>query len=150
MASLEWADMGAYLSVFFLSSVKFLFGLIGGIGAKFEFWELIAVVGGGAWTGSWFFAFFGTAVRKWISKHYKRKKPLSFHYRRRIVKIWKRYGMAGISFLSIVLSPMIAIGVAVSFQEPPLRIMAYMTVAIFFWCLMFALGHYWFQEWFFI
>lgn len=147
MASLEWTEIGAYVSMFLLSSVKFLFGMIGAIGAGFTFWELLAIVGGGAWTGSWVFAYFGTALRNWISKRYKRSKPMSFRYRRRIVSVWKKYGLTGISFLSIVISPMVAIGVAVSFRERPLRIMAFMTAAIVFWCLAFALGNQWVRAW---
>ncbi|MEL6649863.1 MAG: hypothetical protein AAFQ87_03555 [Bacteroidota bacterium] len=139
-AELQWTDFAQYLSLFGLAAVKFLIGLITGVFTGYNFWEIVGVVGGGAWTSAWAFTYFGVAINNWFRSIWKRQKPMKFSRRRKIVAAWKRYGLPGISFLSIILSPMLAIGIAVSFQERPLRIMFFMTIAIFFWSILFGLA----------
>ena len=145
LTALEW-ELWKYIPLFLLSAVKFLGGLLAAIGTRMTFWETVAVVGGGAWAGSWIYAYFGTALSNWIRVRFRRRKPMSFKSRRRIVKIWNRYGLWGVAFFSVVLSPMISIGVAVSLQEHPRKIMLYMTVAILFWSVLFGLGSDWIRE----
>ncbi len=140
LADLQWTDFAQYFSLFGLSAVKFLIGLITAVFTGYSFWEIVGVVGGGAWVSSWFYTYFGVVLNNWFRRVWKRQKPMSFSRRRKIVRFWSKFGLPGISFLSIVLSPMLAIGVAVSFQERPLKIMLYMTIAISFWSVLFGLG----------
>ncbi|MCB0656836.1 MAG: hypothetical protein KDC57_11905, partial [Saprospiraceae bacterium] len=93
--------------------------------------------GGGAWLGALVFTYFGTEIRKLIQKRFKFD-PMSFSRRRKMYLFWKRYGLLGTTILIPLFSPMISIGIAVSFQEKPGRIMRYMTVAIFLYTLIFA------------
>ena len=63
---------------------------------------------------------------------------MSFGKRRKLYSIWKKYGLTGVSFLSIVISPMISVGIAVSFQENPRKIILWNSLSIGFWSLVFA------------
>lgn len=128
-----------YLSVFLVASVKFAVAALIAMGnPKFDFWEIILTAGGGAIAGSFVFVYFGTQIKKWIKANFKRSTPTSFARRRQIVKIWKRYGLPGVAFLAPLISPMISIGIAVSFGEKPRRIITAMCVSILSWTLVMA------------
>ncbi|WNJ20914.1 hypothetical protein [Pontibacter sp. G13] len=134
----EWSQ---FISIFLFSSVKFFLGVVAALALPgFDFWELILAAGGGAWVGSVVMIYFGASIRAWSKKYIKlRKKPMSFARRRQIYKIWHRYGLTGVVFLIPLISPMIAIGIALSFQEKPRRILSYITVSIFAWTAIFGL-----------
>lgn len=146
LADLQWTDFAQYFSLFGLAAIKFLVGLITAVFAGYSFWEIVGVIGGGAWISSWFYTYFGVILNNGFRKIWKRKKTMKFSRRRKIVGLWKKFGLAGISFLSVFLSPMFAIGVAISFQERPLKIMLYMTISIIFWSVLFGLASDYIQE----
>ena len=145
-AELQWTDVAQYFSLFGLAAVKFLIGLITAVFAGYSFWEIVGVVGGGAWASAWVYTYFGVVINNVFRRFFKRQKPMRFSRRRKIVVLWKRYGLAGVSLLSIVLSPMLSIGIAVSFQERPLRIMLYITIAIIFWSVLFGVASGYIQK----
>ena len=128
-----------YVSVFLISAVKFAVAVLIALGnPKFNWIEIVATAGGGAIVGSYIFLYFGARISEWVKNNFKRSKPMSFANRRRIVKVWKRYGLAGVAFLSPILSPMISVGIAVSFQEKPRKIMIAMITSILGWTMFAA------------
>ncbi|MCB0838700.1 MAG: hypothetical protein KDE26_01550 [Bacteroidetes bacterium] len=128
-----------YISVFLVSSVKFAVAVLVALGnPKFNWVEIVLTAGGGAIFGSYIFLYFGERISKWVRENFKRSKPMSFANRRRILKIWKRYGLAGVAFLAPVLSPMISVGIAVSFQEKPRKILFAMIISILAWTMFAA------------
>ena len=130
---------GVYAGLFATSFVKFTIALIAAVANKsLNFWEILLSAGGGALFSVVVYTYFGRGINFWIKRAFKRKKPSSFSRRRRIYKLWKKYGILGVSLLCPILSPMISVGVAVSFQEPPRRIMLYNGAAILFWTILFA------------
>ncbi|MDX2283021.1 MAG: hypothetical protein NW241_02620 [Bacteroidia bacterium] len=132
-------EIGAYVSVALISSVKFLIAVIVALGNQdFGFWDIIISAGGGAILGSVVYTYFGTEIRKWVQRTFRRSKPMSITRRRFIVKVWRRWGLFGVAFLAPIISPMASIGIAVSFQEPPRRILLYMTVSILAWSVLLA------------
>ncbi|MDP5168636.1 MAG: hypothetical protein NWR72_00200 [Bacteroidia bacterium] len=133
------AGIMIYASVFFLSMLKFLVALLtAAANPRFGFWEVVIPAGAGALLSVVIYTMFGTQIRLWVQRNFKRKKSMSFARRRQIFSIWKKYGLIGISFLSIVLSPMISVGIAVSFQEDPRKIIFWNSLSIVFWTFMFA------------
>ena len=109
-----------YLSVFLIATIKFAVAALITMGnPKFNFIEIILTAGGGAIAGSYIFVYFGKRIEKWIRENFTRSKPMSFANRRKIYKIWHRYGLPGVAFLAPFISPMVSIGVAVAFQEKP-------------------------------
>ncbi|MEZ4828412.1 MAG: hypothetical protein R3C61_19290 [Bacteroidia bacterium] len=128
-----------YISVFLVASVKFAVAALIAMGnPRFDFWEIILTAGGGAIAGSVIFVYFGTQIKRWVKNNFKRSTPTSFARRRQIYKIWKRYGLPGVAFLAPIISPMISIGIAVSFGEKPRKILAAMTISILGWSTVMA------------
>jgi len=130
---------GVLVSLFLLSFVKFAIAAFAAMpNPNLDFWDIMLSVGGGALSSVVFYTYFGKALNNWIRKLLKRKQPVSFKRRRQTYKIWKKYGLFGIAFLAPVLSPMITVGIAVSFQETPKRILLFVGASIVFWTLIFA------------
>ncbi|GAB4424537.1 MAG: hypothetical protein OHK0039_41800 [Bacteroidia bacterium] len=129
----------AYVSIGLVSSIKFLLAVIVAMGTPgFGFWDIMISAGGGALLGAVVFAYFGAQIRNWLCSRFKIGKPVSYARRRRIYGIWKRYGLPGVAFLAPIISPMVSIGIAISFQEKPNKILAYMAVSILGWTTLLA------------
>jgi hypothetical protein len=65
---------------------------------------------------------------------FKRNKALFTRRNRRIVRIWNRYGLAGVAFLTPVLfSPIVGVFVAISFGGSKRKMVKYMFVSAAFW-----------------
>ncbi len=137
--SASGTGMMIYATIFFLSMVKFLVALLTAVAnPQFGYWEVVLPAGLGALASVFVYALFGTQLRIWYRKKFPKKKEMRFARRRKIYKLWHQYGLIGVSFLSIVISPMLAVGIAVSFQEPPRRIILWNSVSIIFWTFLFA------------
>lgn len=135
---------GVYFGLFMASFVKFGIAAVAAMGNQsLNFLEILLTIGGGALLSVPFYTYFGSALRAWLQRIIPRRKSVSFARRRRIYKIWKRYGLTGVAFLSPIISPMIAVGVAVSFQETPRRIIAYVGTAVTTWAFIFAFLRRW-------
>ena len=127
---ISWCISG----VFLLAAVKFFLGVIAGLAKNFNLLELMLSSALGAVVGAWLFTYFGVAIRGWIDKNFTfRKKPRSFASKRRIVKFWKRYGLAGVAFLIPLFSPQISIAIALSFRERPFKIGVFISIAAVAW-----------------
>lgn len=126
-------------SLFLLAFVKFALAAFAAMpNPDLSFWDIIVSVGGGALLSVVVYTYFGKALNRWVKQIFKRKKPSSFKRRRQIYSFWKKYGLVGTAFLAPVLSPMISVGIAVSFQENPRKIMLYVGLSIIFWTFVFA------------
>lgn len=137
--ALSAEKLAAYLSIGLVSSIKFMIAVIVAIGTPdFTFWDILISAGGGALLGAVVFTFFGTQIRAWVRKRFRIGKPMSFARRRQIYRVWKRFGLPGVAFLAPILSPMVSIGIALSFQEPPRRILFFITVSILSWTILLA------------
>ncbi|MDX2247083.1 MAG: hypothetical protein SF052_09925 [Bacteroidia bacterium] len=136
---LNFEMIGMYLSVFLIASIKFAVAALIAMGnPHFSFWEIILTAGGGAIAGSVIFVYFGTQIKRWVKANFKRSTPTSFARRRQIYKIWKRYGLPGVAFLAPLISPMVSIGIAVSFGEKPRKILLAMCISIIGWSVILA------------
>lgn len=139
LISISGGGMVVYASVFFLSMLKFLLALLtAAANPNFGFWEVVLPAGLGALISVGLYTYFGTELSQWFRKKLKRKSKMSFSRRRKLYSTWKKYGLVGVSFLSILLSPMISVGIAVSFQENPRKIILWNSLSIIFWCFVFA------------
>jgi hypothetical protein len=140
-ASGKW---GMYAGLFFASFVKFGLAAVAAMGnSKLNFVEIMLVVGGGALLSVPFYTFFGDQVRRLVQRYFKRRKPASFARRRRIYRIWHRYGIWGAAALTPFISPMVAVGLSVSFQETPRRIISIIGGGVLIWSLIFSFLREW-------
>lgn len=124
-----------YLAVFASSMFKFILGPLLSKGFGFTIWETWLLTAGGMMASVFVFSsFFGKKIHKWfISVFYKNRK-LFTKRNRRIVKVWRTFGLIGVAFLTpILLTPIGGTLVATSFGEHRGRIFKYMLFSAIFW-----------------
>jgi len=129
-----------YLLVFSSSMFKFILGPVGGLGFGFPVWQTALLTVGGMMTSITLVTYFGLAGRAWYNRRFRQgKKPLFTPRNRRIVRIWRRYGIVGVAFLTpLIFSPILGTLIAVSFGENKRNILLYMFVFTFFWAWIFS------------
>lgn len=128
-----------YLVVFAISMFKFIFGCVGGAVRGFSFLETFIVTVLGMMTSVIIFTFFGLAIRKWFHLAFPRKRKVFSKSSRRMVKIWRKYGIIGVAFLTpLLFSPIGGTLIAVSFGEKKERIFLNMLWSAIVWGGFFA------------
>lgn len=137
--------MWAIVSVFLLSTVKFVLGGIplAVVVYQFPFFESVTVTSLGGFTGATFFVF----TSEWLIEYYKKqkqkrldkkhiqKKKKIFTRTNKIIIIVKhRFGLLGIALLTpLLFSIPIGCFIAVRYFKEKQRILIYMFGAILFW-----------------
>ena len=128
-----------YGTVFVGSMFKFIFGPLTGAAAGLATWETCLLTFGGMMTSVVIFSLAGTEARAaWVRQLRRRRRaPKAFTQRnRRLVRIWRRFGLRGVAFLTpLIFSPILGTILAVSFGEPPRRIVPAMFVSAMFWSM---------------
>ena len=124
-----------YASVFLLSTVKFLGGPLAGTSMGLHFWTTRALTVGGMITSVFIFSGVG---RAWMQHRQKqrrlRREPIFTKRSRNIIKVFRKFGMAGIAFLTpILLSPIGGTVIATLLGVPQQRIMLHMLWSALFW-----------------
>ena len=129
-----------YLSVYLLSMVKFFGGPLTGLALGLTFAETLLLTVAGMMTSVLLFSFIGSAASRWyVAQRRKKQKPIFNKKSRRLVKIWQRFGMSGIAFLTpLILSPIIGTIVAIVLGAPKKRIVLHMLWSAVFWGLAFT------------
>lgn len=141
LQGISWSKISVYVSIALVSSVKFLVGVILAIGKPgFGFWDIMISAAGGAILGAVIFTFFGNQINKWLRQRFNYGANRSFARKRQIYMLWRKYGLLGVSALAPILSPMASIGIALSFQERPGRILTYVVGSILFWTTVLGLS----------
>lgn len=136
---ISWSQILEYGGIALVGSVKFVIGVAMALAAQYTVLEVLLTATLGAFLGVWVFTYFGTQIRNWLDKRFKLGKKKTLHERPGLLKIWNRFGLTGIAFLAPIISPPISVGLAVSFREKPVRIIAYMGVSLLLWSIVFAL-----------
>ncbi|MEO0897267.1 MAG: hypothetical protein AAFY71_12755 [Bacteroidota bacterium] len=143
----KWAWYGG---LFLLAFVKFLLAALAALGdPSLTFWEFFLSVGGGAMLSVVFYTYFGEFVRKWAMKTFFPSREKNQEIKeteeddkgkgsKHVREIWRRYGLPGVAFLAPFLSPMVCVGVAVSFNEDPRRIIFFNVLSIVVWTILFG------------
>ncbi len=135
---MEVSELFKYLAVFATSMIKFIGGPLLGAGSGIGFVETIALTFFGMMTSVILFStFIGDRFKNWLANTiYKNKKVFSTKSRR-IVKVWRSYGLQGVAFLTpILFSPIVGTLIAASFGETRKRIFIYMMVSAIFWSVL--------------
>lgn len=131
------------IPIYFSSMVKFFFGPLGSYAAGLNILTSILVTVAGMMTVVLIFAFFGTYIREVIASRIKRKRKLFTPKNRRIVRIWRHFGIAGIAILTPVLfTPIVGAALAVSFGAPRQHIIFYMFISASVWAVLVSVAVY--------
>ena len=94
------------LTIYVLCMFKIIFGPTMGYAAGLSPLLTVIITVSGMMTTVLLFTFFGEKVREKILRRYLKPKKVFTPKNRRFVKIWRKYGELGISFLTpILLSP---------------------------------------------
>lgn len=96
-----------YFSVYFLSALKFVFGpALGIIAYDLPIAAVIVLTALGMMTTVYIFTFFGDQIRTFLTRFRKKDRKIFTRKNRQFVKIWRRYGLKGVCFLTpLILTP---------------------------------------------
>ncbi len=126
--------LAKYLSVYLTSTVKFVFGPIWGMLNDLSVLESAIFSILGMMTTVLVIMFFGEPIRNWVNKRFRTNRRLFTRRSRQMVRVWNRYGLIGVAFLTpVLLSPIGGAMIALSFGGSRKRVLQYMFVSAVFW-----------------
>lgn len=130
-----------FLGIYFLCLFKFIAGPLLGYAAGYGLWEIVAVTVSGMMTSVVLFSFLG----EWLKENWTlvtRKKAKKFSKKTRgIIRVWHKFGVWGIAFLTpVILTPIGGTVVLTSFGIDKKKILFTMLVSSFFWAMFFGLS----------
>lgn len=125
-----------FITVFLLSMLKCILGPMAGLGLKLPLYIAIIANFSGMLSSVIIFSFAGDYLKQNVLDRFFPSKNLFSKKNRRIVVIWKKYGLLGVAFLTpILLMPIGGTLIAASFGEKPLRIISFMFFSMLFWSI---------------
>jgi hypothetical protein len=127
-----------YITVYLVSMVKFIGGPLTGVAAGLTYMESVLLTAAGMMTTVVIFSAVGHAFSKWWSARQRaKKKPVFSKKNRRIVKIWKSYGVVGVAFLTpVIFSPILGTVVVAVFGASRKKIFIHMLWSALVWSVV--------------
>jgi hypothetical protein len=142
-----WEELLRAVPVYFSCMLKFFFGPLGGYAAGLTLLTTILTTVAGMMTVVVVFAYFGTFIRDKIAARFMSKQKLFSPKNRRLVRIWKRFGIFGVAILTPVLfTPIIGAAIAVSFGVPRHTVILHMFISASFWAVLISVIVYVFGD----
>ncbi len=130
------AGIGKYLSVYLVSMLKFIGGPTLGAAVGLTFPETVAMTVLGMMTSVVIVSFFGPGLRKWLNATFRKDQRVFSRRNRKVVTLWRKYGLFGISFLTPVLfSPILGTLLVYAFGGSKYKVLGYMLFSAIFWSL---------------
>jgi len=138
------ANIGVYFGIYLLCCLKSIFGPLLGPAAGMSNLEIILITVAGLMTSVFVFTFLGERVKKNVIPIFI-KNPKKFTKRsRRMVKIWKKYGIIGVCFLTpLILSPVGGSLLVASVGAPRKQVFLYMFLFGVFWAVVWTYSVGW-------
>lgn len=139
-----WEEILKAITLVYLPSMlKFIFGPLAGYGAKLNIVTTIIATVAGTMTIVLLFSFAGDWLREHVINRFFPKRKRFSERNRRFVTIWKKYGVAGVAFLTpLILTPIGGTLVAISFGSPREKLILYMFISASAWATIFSLAIY--------
>ena len=136
--------IGAYIGIYLLCCLKSIFGPLLGPAAGMTKLEIILITLAGLMTSVLLFTYVGEWIKTHILpifiKNPKKFSPAS----RRMVRIWRKYGVIGICFLTpLILSPVGGALLVSSVGAPRKQVFFYMLVFGIFWSVVWTYSVGW-------
>ncbi len=129
-----------FLGIYFLCLFKFIAGPVLGSAAGYSVFETVLVTVAGMMTSVSVFAFLGDKIKQYMALRAKKPKQIFSKKNRNIVKIWGKYGVLGIAFLTpVILTPIGGTLIMVSFGVPKREIHIHMLWSAMLWAIVFSL-----------
>lgn len=136
-----------YLGIYLLACLKSIFPPLLGPAAGMSNLQIIVITVAGLMTSVLLFTFLGEKIKKHVIPVFI-KNPKKFSPRsRRMVRIWKRYGVIGVCFLTpLILSPPGGALLVSSVGAPRKQVFFYMLVFAIMWATIWTLSIDWLME----
>lgn len=127
------------VTIFLLTMLKFIAGPTLGYAAGFSFTITVAITVGGMMASVFLFTYLGTILReKFLSRIFKRRRVFSKR-NRRFVQVWKKYGLAGVAFLTpLIFTPIGGTVLLTTFGSPRSKIIVAMLLSAVGWSIFFT------------
>lgn len=123
-----------YLTVFLSSTIKFVGGPIAGLATGLSWVETSLFTAMGMMATVLLFTLLGKPMRSLLQRTLWRKQKRFSRRNRRFVKIWRKWGIQGVSFLTpLLLSPLGGAILANAFGGRKKDIIIYMLISAIFW-----------------
>ncbi len=125
-----------YLLVFSGSMLKFIFGPIKGFALKLHPVEVWLLTSAGMMATVIILTYAGSSIKNWhfFKKRGSKKKKVFTTRKRTIVKVWRKYGLYGVAFLTpLLFSPIGGTLIALAFNEKKHKIIFSMLLSALFW-----------------
>ncbi|WP_236612934.1 hypothetical protein [Cesiribacter andamanensis] len=117
--------------------IKFVGGPLAGAATNLGYLETVALTTMGMMTTVLLFTLMGPRLRRGISQRLRGNRPAFSQKNRRFVKIWQRWGVFGVSFLTpLILTPILGALLANAFSHNRQKILLYMLGSALFWGLL--------------
>jgi hypothetical protein len=130
-----------YISLFLVSMVKFFGGPVAGVSLQLSFLETVLVSVAGMMASVLVFSSVGIAFNEWyLSRFRKKATPIFSKRNRRIVRIYRSFGVGGIAFLTpLIFSPILGTIFAVMLGATRRKIFFSMLWSALFWGVFYTL-----------
>ncbi len=135
------------LPIYFSCLLKFAIGPIAGYGVGLHIITTIFTTVLGMMTSVVAFTYFGDWLRTKLLSRWMRNRKKFTPGNRRAIRIWQRFGLAGVAVLTpLLLTPIGGTIIAVSFGAPKEKILFYMFISASFFAVLFSVAVYSFGE----
>jgi len=136
-----WEEILKAITIVYLPSMlKFILGPLGGFAAKLHVVTTIIATVAGTMTIVLAFSYAGDWIRANILNRFFPNRKRFSDRSRKFVMLWKKYGVAGVAFLTpILLTPIGGTLVAISFGSPREKLIPYMLISASAWACIFSL-----------
>lgn len=133
-----------YLGIYLLACLKSIFPPLLGPAAGMSPWEIILITIAGLMTSVVLFTYLGEKIKTQILPIFV-KNPKKFSKKsRRMVTIWKKYGIIGVCFLTpLILSPPGGALLVSSVGAPRKQVFLYMLLFGIFWSVIWTFSVDW-------
>lgn len=123
-----------YLTVYLSSMIRFVAGPLTGLATGLTYLETAIFTALGMMTTVFIFTLLGKPLRTLLKRTIWKNKKRFTRRNRQIVLIWKKWGIAGVSFLTpLILSPIGGALLANVLGGPKKQIIFYMLISAVFW-----------------
>lgn len=131
------------IPVLLSSSLKFILGPIGGFAAGLNPITTILSTVFGCMLSVFAFTYFGDWMKRVVLSRFRLGRKKFSSNNRKIVSIWKKYGLAGVAALTpLFLTPIGGTILAVSFGGAKSKIIFYMFISASVWAIIFTFTIY--------
>lgn len=138
-----WALILKIITVYFSSMLKFIFGPLGGKAAGLNIFLTMTLTVAGMMTVVTALSGFGNFFRRRILSRFRKKKPVQQEAQSNRKIFIKKYGLAGIAFLTpLILTPIGGTLLAISVVNSKPKVLAYMLTSAVFWSVVMTLAVY--------